>query len=362
MNGLRLEVDLEKIESNARELVERTAARGISITGVTKAMLGLPELGRVLFESGVHMVGDSRIESIERMRQDGIDGPMLLLRSPASSQVDRVIRSGVTSANTELDVLTLLAAAGRAAGLIHDVMLMVELGDLREGILPADLNETVRQVLGLKGLRLTGIGTNLACRSGVAPSDQNMNQLCSLVDTVEATFGIEIVTVSGGNSANITWALGGTDTGRVNDLRIGEAILLGREPLDRQPIAGLHTDAVCLIAEVIESKRKPTRPWGRLGQNAFGTSGAVIDRGDVWQTILAVGRSDTEPEQLAPPAGVQVLGASSDHLITETTSRRSPGEEIRFTPGYAALLRSTTSPFVTMRILPRQPSAGERFR
>lgn len=351
MNGLRLEIDLDKIAANASELATRTAAHGISITGVTKAMLGLPELASVLYDSGIPVVGDSRIENIERMRSDGIDGPMLLLRSPAPSQVDRVIRSGATSANTETHVLTLLADSARAAGRVHDVMLMVELGDLREGVLPGDLNETVEHVLALPQLRLTGIGTNLACRSGVAPSVDNMGQLCFLADMVETRFGIEITTVSGGNSANISWAFDATDTGRINDLRIGEAILLGRDPLDRQPIAGLHIDAITLLAEVIESKCKPTKPWGRLGENAFGKTETTPDRGYVWQTILAAGRNDTEPEDMHPPAGVDVLAASSDHLITETTHQMQPGDEICFVPGYAALLRSMTSPFVTKRLL-----------
>lgn len=347
MSGLRLLIDLDKIAANARELVTRFDESGISITGVTKAMLGLPALARVLYDSGVEMVADSRIESIERMRRDGIDEPMLLLRSPAPSEVDRVIRSGVTSANTEMQVLSLLSAAAATAGRVHDVMLMVELGDLREGILPADLNEIVRRVLDLPFLRLTGLGANLACRSGVAPSDHNMGELSSLADAVEARFSTRITTISGGNSANISWASGTTDTGRINDLRVGEAILLGREPLHREPIVGLHTDAITLIAEVIESKRKPTRPWGRVGQNAFGSSSVSADRGEVWQTILAVGRNDTEPDLLEPPTGVHVLAASSDHLITETRSRMQPGAEVCFSPGYAALLRAMTSPFVT---------------
>ena len=194
--------------------------------------------------------------------------------------MDRVVRAGVTSLNTETDVLTSLATAARVAGRVHDVMLMVELGDLREGVLPVDLHDTVRHVLEHPELRLTGIGTNLACRSGVAPSADNMGELCALADSVEAAFGIRLATVSGGNSANFEWAFAATDTGRINDLRVGEAILLGCEALHRQPIAGLHTDAVALVAEVIESKRKPTQPWGRIGQHAFGDGDVAEDRGD----------------------------------------------------------------------------------
>jgi predicted amino acid racemase len=72
----------------------------------------------------------------------------------------------------------------------------------------------------------------------------------------------------------------------------------------------------------------------------------VEDRGEVWQTILAVGRQDTDPADLVAPAGVTILAASSDHLVTATAQRTAPGDEIRFEPGYSALLRSMTSPFV----------------
>ncbi len=352
MSGLRLEVDLAKIGDNARELVERCASRNISVTAVTKAMLGDPDLGRVLCDAGAGVLGDARIENIERMRDAGIDTPMLLLRSPMLSQVDRVVRAGVMTANTETLVLSALAQAARRAGRVHDVMLMVELGDLREGVMPDQLSETARHVLGLSHLHLRGIGANLACRSGIEPSSENMGELSAIVQSLETELGIEIEIVSGGNSANLEWVLGPTQPGRVNNLRLGEAVLLGREPLHRRPISGLHTDAVTLVAEVIESQHKPTKPWGRQSQNSFGETPEIEDRGTVWQTILAVGRQDTDTDDLQAPDGVDILGASSDHLVTETRDRMKPGTELRFEPGYSGLLRAMTSPFVAKRLQP----------
>lgn len=346
MTGLRLEIDLDKIGRNVHELVERAALRDISITAVTKVMLGCPELARVMLIAGASALADSRIENIERMRGAGIDEPMLLLRSPMPSQIERVVQADTMSVNTETEILSALASAARASGRVHDVMLMVELGDLREGVMPNELNATVRHVLSLPTLRLRGIGANLACRNGIEPSDENMGELSAIVDSVEATFGMKIEIVSGGNSANLDWALGSSAPGRINNLRLGESLLLGREPLHRQPIPGLHTASFTLVAEVIESIRKPTKPWGRSGQNSFGETPEVEDRGDIWQTILAVGRQDTDPADLAAPDGVSILAASSDHLIVATRDRMSPGDEIRFEPGYSALLRSMTSPFV----------------
>ncbi len=344
MTGLRLEIDLEKISVNAQVLVDLCGARGISVTGVTKAMLGAPELARAL--QCLEALGDSRIENIERMRHAGVESSMVLLRAPMPSQIDRIVDARVTSLNTETGALSALSSAGRVAGQIQKVIVMVELGDLREGLMPEALNATIRHITGLSHVHLTGIGANLACRSGIEPSNDNMAALSTIVDATEATFGVSIDMVSGGNSANLDWLAATGDVGRINNLRLGESILLGTEPLHRRPLAGLSSDAIVLVAEVIESQRKPTKPWGAAGQNSFGETPCAQDRGDVWQTIFAVGRQDTDTADLEGPEGIELLAASSDHLVTATTARMSPGEEVRFRPGYSALLRSMTSPFV----------------
>ena len=348
MSAPRVEIDLDKICDNARTLVGRLAELGISISGVTKASLGSPEIAGALLEAGIRSLGDSRIENIEALRRAGVPAAMTLLRAPMLSQVDRVVCYADTSLNTEIDTISKLSSAARRIGRTHGVVLMVELGDLREGIMPVDLESTVRETLRLPNIVLEGIGTNLACRSGVSPDAENMAALSALADAIDATFGITLGIVSGGNSANLEWALSGADTGRVNDLRLGEALLLGREPLHRQPIDGLHTDAFAFVAEVIESKIKPSRPWGVIAQTAFGEILSVTDRGDIVQTVLAAGRQDVDPCGLHPPAGTEILGASSDHLVVDSCGDQpAVGTEITFQLNYSALVRAMTSPFVT---------------
>lgn len=348
MSAPRLEIDLVKIQHNASTLVDRLGAGGISVTGVTKATLGSPEVAGALLRAGVSALGDSRIENIEAMRRAGVDASMTLLRSPMLSQVDRVVQHADVSLNTELDVLSELSRAAQQQGKTHGVVLMVELGDLREGILPGDLELTVRRVLGLPSITLDGIGTNLACHSGVVPDARNMAELSTLATSIDAAFGVDLGLVSGGNSANLTWALSGADTGRVNDLRLGEALLLGREPLHRRPIDGLHTDAITLVAEVIESKVKPSEPWGEIARTAFGVKPRASDRSDVSHTILGIGRQDVDPDGLLPVGRIEVLGASSDHLIIDSGQHRLPvGAEVEFHLDYSALVRAMTSPFVT---------------
>ncbi len=340
----RLEIDLAKIYHNARTLVESLAERGISVTGITKATLGSPDIAGVLLRAGVSAIGDSRIENIEKMRLSLVPAAMVLTRSPMLSQVEQVIKYADVSFNTELDVISKLSSAAHAAKQIHEIILMVELGDLREGIMLDDMLETVRKVLRFPNITLKGIGTNLACRSGVSPDPANMSELSSLADQIETRFGLSLDIISGGSSANLNWANSGASIGRINNLRLGESILLGCEPLHRQPITGLHTDAITLVAEVIESKVKPSLPCGEIAQTAFGDQQTVTDRGLIPQAILAIGYQDTDPHGIQPPLDVEILGASSDHLIVE--SRLPVGAEMTFQLNYSALLRAMTSPFV----------------
>lgn len=357
MSAPRLEVDLDQIQYNAQTLVDRLAPTGIRVTGVTKALLGSPDVAAALRRGGTIGLGDSRIENLARIRAAGVDARTTLIRSPMPSQVDAVVAVADTSLNTEASVLAALDVAARRAKTVHGVVLMVELGDLREGIAASDVLNAAHSVTEQRGLRLVGLGTNLACQSGVVPDQVKMDELSRLVDQVEAHTGHRLGLVSGGNSANLEWALSTADVGRIDELRLGEAILLGTEPLHRQPIDGLHLDACTLIAEVIEVATKPARPWGEIAQGAFGHLPERTTTGTIRQAILALGRQDVDLDGLHPPPGIEILGMSSDHLVVDVGDHEvAVGQEVRFSLGYGALVRAATSPFVTTSL---RPAAAE---
>jgi ornithine racemase len=347
----RLEIDLDKIEHNARALVERLALRDISVTGITKAVLASPEICEALLRAGVTSLGDSRIENIEGMCRDReqLMTQLILIRTPMLSQVERVVNCVDISFNTEISVIEKLSYFSKQENKMHGIILMVELGDLREGIMPDKLMDVVQKTLQLPNIILKGIGCNLACRSGVVPDDRNMTELSSLAESIEAMFGVKLDIISGGNSANLMWVFNGMDTGRINNIRLGESIFLGCDPLSRQPIDGLFPDAVTLIAEVIESKKKPSKPWGKIAQTAFGVNLPATDIGSVSQSILAIGLQDTDTTGLFPPPGIDILGASSDHIILK--SDLPVGAEVRFGVNYSAMLRAMTSPFIAKEYL-----------
>lgn len=301
-----------------------------------------------MVRGGVSGLGDSRIENLKRLRAAAIAGPFTLIRSPMLSQVDSVVESADFSLNTEVAVLAALSEAALRRKVTHGVVLMVELGDLREGIAARDIVDVARAVLRHPGLQLAGIGTNLACQCGVAPDQHKMDELSRLAEQVEKVAGRPLLVVSGGNSANLDWALASDDVGRVNELRLGESILLGTEPLHRRPIEGLRTDAFTLVAEVIEVKTKPAQPWGEIAQAAYGEQPPRAGTGTIRQAILALGRQDVDPDGLSLPAGAAMLGMSSDHLVVDLGELPTAvGDEFALGLNYSALVRAMTSPFVT---------------
>jgi predicted amino acid racemase len=251
------------------------------------------------------------------------------------------------SLNSELSVIRGLSKSAIKQHRIHKIILMVELGDLREGLMPADLADIIEVIVGLKGIKLAGIGTNLACLGGIEPNDQKMGHLSDLAEEIEEKFSLTLEFVSGGNSANYNWFMGTKDVGRINHLRIGESIFLGCETLDRIRIPGLFTDAFTLVAEVIESKIKSSVPDGEVHQDAFGHMPKFQDRGPIRRVILGVGLQDVLVPGLTPRKDIDVIGTSSDHMILDAKETNlQVGNEVAFDFNYGALLMAMTSPYI----------------
>ncbi len=354
MTTPRIEIDLDKLVHNARTLMALYGSKGIDVTAVTKGVCGSPRIASALMNSGMASFGDSRLANIQKMRAAGVDAQFILIRSPMPSEVARVVEFADVSVNTELPVIRLLARQAARRGRVQQVILMVELGDLREGIMPAEVAPVAAEVMRLRGVELAGLGANLACFGGIKPTDAKMRELSAIARNLQKQYGIPLAMVSGGNSANYQWFVSTQDVGLINHLRIGEALLLGCDPLTRKRIPGLYTNVFTLVAEVIELKTKPSRPYGEIAQDAFGHVPVFQEKGEVERAILAIGRQDADPAMLKPRIAAEVLGASSDHLVLDVTGLGlAVGACVQFDIGYGTLLRAMTSPYVEKVYLPR---------
>ena len=202
----------------------------------------------------------------------------------------------------------------------------------------------------MPGVHLAGLGTNLTCFGAIMPTEKNLGELVAHAAAIEAA-RVKLTYVSGGDSSSLPLLLAGRMPSGVNNLRIGEAILKGgRETFLDEPWADLDRDAFHLTVELLEVKVKPSMPIGESGVDAFGQRPTFIDKGDRLRGIGNVGREDVIVDGLEPiAAGIQVLGASSDHLVLDLTEADPPprlGSLIDFRMNYGAMLAAMTSDYV----------------
>jgi predicted amino acid racemase/arginase family enzyme len=357
-----LEIHLDRLRANARAVVELCSRRGISVCGVAKATMGSPLVARAMLEGGVSSIGESRIDNIIRLRRNGITAPILMLRIPSPSEAADVVAWADGSLNSEAPALDALSRAAVAAGKVHEVILMVELGDRREGAPPETIPALSARTVELAGLRLAGIGVNFMCVSGVLPSREKLEQLGGLAQSVERQCGVRLRYVSGGNSSSLPLLEGGIDA-RINHLRVGASILLGENPWTGGRFDNLKRDAFLLEGELVELKTKPSRPEGEVGRDAFGDAPDVKDRGERLRGIVNLGRLDINPRGLRPHRrSITTVAASSDHLIVDLT--RAPahrvGDSIDFELDYASLVQVMLSPYVRKHVVGTGPGHSER--
>jgi ornithine racemase len=352
-------IDLDIIAENTRRVAERLTPLGIGVFGVTKAACGSPLVARAMLRGGVTGLADSRLDNVQRMRHSGITAPIMMLRIPSVTEAPEVVRLCDLSLNSEAAVLDALAEAAEEQGIVHDVILMLEMGDRREGVSPDDLIPLAQTAMAEPSLRLAGIGANFMCASGVLPTIDKLERLARLADDVEQRFGIELDYVSGGNSANL--ALMETEgvamPPRINNLRIGSTILRGENSFTGGTLSGFDDGAFTLEAELVEIKTKHSLPDGEIGPDAFGNRLTFQDRGTRLRGIVNLGRVDIRPEGLkARHRSVEIVTASSDHLIVDITEAKkfAVGDPIRFEMDYGALVQSMLSPYIEKHLAGRE--------
>ncbi|MHB1341272.1 MAG: alanine/ornithine racemase family PLP-dependent enzyme [Coriobacteriia bacterium] len=343
-------VDLAKIAENTRRVVD--ALGGIAVIGVTKVTCGSPEVGRAMLAGGASGLADSRLENLAGLRDAGIDVPLWLLRAPVPARAAETVRLADVTLESEIETVQALDEAARAVGTHHKIVAMVDLGDLREGVMPEGLPAFLAAAEALAGIEVIGIGASLTCYGAIVPDVRNQTELLRFTANAEAQLGRRLV-ISGGMSSSLDALVDGVLPPRIDNLRIGESILLGVSTVTREPILGLHTDAITVSAPVIECLLKPSKPIGTSAQDAFGGRPTFEDRGVRRRAICAIGRQDADPAGLAPvDPRVEVLGASSDHLVLDVDALPEPpriGDALTFVPSYSATLRLFTSKYVEKR-------------
>lgn len=349
MDYPRIEINLSKLKHNVKTITDKCKENGIKVAGVTKVFCADKKLVKAYVDGGVSYLADSRLQNFQRLKDFSL--PKILLRLPMISEAEEVVKYADASLNSEIETIRALSREAVKIGKKHEIILMVDLGDLREGYFyEDDLYKLAEEIKKLEGVELIGIGTNLTCYGGVIPTPENLGRLVEIKKNLEKNHDVKLKIISGGNSSSIPLLYDGTIPEGINNLRLGESLVLGRETAYGKDIEETFNDVFKLVIEAIEIKDKPSLPVGEIGKDAFGNVPVFEDKGIRKRMICAIGRQDLLPDDITPyDKEITVIGSSSDHLILDITNSKikyEVGDKLEFGLKYGGILRGMTSEYV----------------
>lgn len=348
----------KRIKKNAQVLRQACLQAGVEPVAVIKGFNAHPLITDALVAAGYSCLCSSRLPHLFAMKQRYPDIKTMALRVPMLSELPELLQVADISLVSEPAVLREMNKLAGELGRRHQVILMRDLGDLREGQIHRETFYVLAELAErLPNLDLLGIGCNLSCYGSVVPTKENLGELAADAKEIQRCIGRKLDVVSGGSTSSLPLVIHGGMPEGINQLRLGEALLV---PYDltgywESPLEGLSNCCLLLDAEIIEIGEKPTMPQGKLARNAFGAEPHYEDRGWRKRALLALGVADIGDESKLVPEdpGVTVLGASSDHLIVDiqdSAEHYQLGDVIRFQLRYKTMLFATATEEIATQV------------
>lgn len=323
----RLLINLEKIKLNTAFI--KQLAPHLLLAGVTKGCGGDIKVGQAMLAGGATQLADSRLLRLRCLRQYFPQTPLLMLRQPLQDEVAEAVKLNLTVVVSTHAAAAALAEAAAKQNNPLSLMLMLEVGSLRDGLLPSEAIDLAVNLQKKSNLKISGVAANVGCHQGKMPDTTVFKTIKKVVCDLEKK-GCHLKYVSGGNSSLISYLTTKSLPRYINHVRIGEAILLGVDTLNNKPVTGLATDAFIVEAEIIESKKK----------NHY------------YNQVIGLGRQEIGFGSLKPLIPGEITNITSDHLVMRTKhALAATSNTVKFYPNYFALMSLTESRYVKKKYI-----------
>ncbi len=326
---------------------------------VAKMLCGNEKYLAYLLSLGNEQICDARLSNLKVIKELKPEVETIYIKPPAKESISEVVNYADVSFNTEYITIKWLSEEAQRQDKVHRVIIMIELGDLREGIMGESLIGFYRKVFELPHIEVVGIGANLNCLNGVMPSRDKLVQLSLYEQLIEAKFGKKITGVSGGSSVMVPLLLSGQVPKGVNHFRVGEALFFGKNLFDNSTIEGMHDDVFLLHSQIIEITEKPINPFGEMEANPSGETTEISEE-DYGKThkraILDIGLLDIAKVDFLIPVAkdLKIVGASSDMLVVDINEAQKSykvGDVIQFKLDYMGALRVMNSYYIEKKLI-----------
>lgn len=351
-------LDRKKLKENFEFLNQIFTSNNIQWSIVSKLLSGNKTYLKELLELGIHQISDSRVTNLKTIKAINHEIETIYIKPPAKRSVPSIVKYADISMNTHIETIELLSKEAQKQNKIHKIIIMIELGELREGIMGEDFMKFYEKVFRLKNIDVIGIGTNLSCLYGVLPNQDKLIQLCLYEQLIEAKFNKQIPYVSGGSSVTIPLILQNILPSGVNHFRVGETLFLGTDVYKNIPIEKMNSDVFRLFSEIIELIEKPSVPSGEMGTNVEGHSYSFDDAliGETsYRAIIDIGLLDVDEKHISPiDEALSIVGISSDMLVIdlgETQTKYKIGDLIEFKMDYMGVLRIINSKYIEKQLV-----------
>ena len=353
-----IELNKSKLLHNFHFLDDLFKKNDINWGVVSKILCGNKEYLKLLLDLEIQEVHDSRISNLKVIKSIDPKVQTVYIKPPPKKSIKGLVKYADVSLNTEFETIKLISEEAQKQDKIHKIIIMIEMGDLREGVMGEDLIEFYSSIFKLPNINVIGIGTNLNCLNGIMPTHDKMIQLSLYEQLIEATFDKKIPWVSGGSSVTIPMIYKKLIPKGVNHFRIGETLFFGNNLITNKALKGMKTDVFKLFTEIIELTEKPKVPTGEVGTNVAGES-PEINENDYGKTsfraILDIGLLDIEIKSITPANKRHKLsGASSDMIILDigrNSGKLKTGDMVEFKLDYMGVLRILNSGYIEKRII-----------
>ena len=350
-------LNAEKLRTNFDYLDNLFKENNIKWSVVTKMLCGHREFIQELLKFDISQVCDSRISNLKMIKQINPHVETIYIKPPAKRAIKGVVQYADISMNTEIETIKLLSEEAQRQNKVHKIIIMIELGELREGIMRDDLIEFYSNVFKLNSIKVVGIGANLSCLYGVLPNQDKLIQLSLYQQLIEAKFNKKIDFVSGGSSVTIPLIFQNLLPKGINHFRVGESLYLGTDVYNNTALKDMATDVFILYAEIIELIEKPQMPDGEMGTNLVGDV-TTFDESLAGKTscraLIDIGLLDVDDKHLTPvDEKITFVGGSSDMFVLDlddNSKQYKVGDLLEFKLDYMGVLRLLNSKYIDKKI------------
>lgn len=358
-------IQTEKIKNNIKFLSNYFNKNNIHWSLITKVFSGDKDfLKNVLTDDVIEKidaVGDSRLTSLKNLKAVNPNMRTIYIKPPAQMYANDVIKYADISLNSSLTTIKALNTAAKKANKNHQIIIMIELGELREGIKRTDIISFYEQVFELSNIEVIGLGSNLGCMYGVEPTYDKLLQLCLYKELISAKFNKDLKYISGGTSITLPLIKQKLIPKDINHFRIGEAAFFGLSPLDNNQFEDLSTETFEFSANIIELEEKKIIPEGIISDSNVGHT-ADYDETNLGETsvkaILDFGLLDVDKDDLDMlDKEIEFVGITSDMIVIDLglnltkdgKKKYKLGDKVKFKPNYMAVARLLNSKFIDKR-------------